>query len=185
MTKQTGFTLIELIMVIVILGVLSAFALPRFADLSGNAETAAMVGARASAKSSSAILHAVALSTDQTGAVGEVWMEGSTYATVWGYPDAGGFGLVTGTTANGFDLAQAATLDDYAIIYETAAANIYNSVNTVAVQADAPSVMITSSPATVGNPCFIYTQATSASSAPTFSDMAALANPSTTVYSCP
>ena len=30
--KQRGFTLIELIMVIVILGVLSAFALPRFAD---------------------------------------------------------------------------------------------------------------------------------------------------------
>ena len=35
--NQLGFTLIELIMVIVILGVLSAFAIPKFADLSSQA----------------------------------------------------------------------------------------------------------------------------------------------------
>lgn len=39
---QQGFTLIELIMVIVILGILSAFALPRFADFSSNARTATL-----------------------------------------------------------------------------------------------------------------------------------------------
>jgi len=37
MDIQSGFTLIELVMVIVILGLLSAFALPRFADLGGEA----------------------------------------------------------------------------------------------------------------------------------------------------
>jgi prepilin-type N-terminal cleavage/methylation domain-containing protein len=49
-----GFTLIELIIVIVLLGVLSAFALPRFADLSSNAEDAVVegfVGAIRSARS--------------------------------------------------------------------------------------------------------------------------------------
>ena len=38
--NQLGFTLIELVMVIVVLGVLSAFALPRFADLNDDAHAA-------------------------------------------------------------------------------------------------------------------------------------------------
>lgn len=42
--NQQGFTLIELIIVIVILGILAAVALPKFVDLSGEAEDAALKG---------------------------------------------------------------------------------------------------------------------------------------------
>lgn len=43
-SRQTGFTMIELIVVIVILGVLAATALPKFINMRGDAEQAAVDG---------------------------------------------------------------------------------------------------------------------------------------------
>jgi MSHA pilin protein MshA len=59
MNNQGGFTLIELVMVIVILGILAASAIPSFVDVSGDAEQAAVDGMAGALGSASAINYAV------------------------------------------------------------------------------------------------------------------------------
>ena len=68
MNKQTGFTLIELIMVIVILGILAATALPKFVNLSSDARTAAVQALEGSMRSANSIIYAKAAVNNQMGA---------------------------------------------------------------------------------------------------------------------
>ncbi len=53
--SQNGFTLIELVIVIVILGILAAVAIPKFLDLSGDARQAATQGVAGALNSGSSI----------------------------------------------------------------------------------------------------------------------------------
>jgi len=79
-TQQRGFTLIELVVVITILGILAAFALPRFAGLESSARKATVDGLTGSVRSASALVHAAWLVKGDSGAQ-SIALEGATVST--------------------------------------------------------------------------------------------------------
>lgn len=83
--KQKGFTLIELVVVIVILGILAATALPKFIDLAGDARGGVVRGVEASMRGANTMLYAKAAAKSQLGAAGSVTTNGATVALVYGY----------------------------------------------------------------------------------------------------
>jgi MSHA pilin protein MshA len=91
--KVSGFTLIELVVVITILGILSAFAIPKFIALDSQARIATVNGLGGTVKSAAALARGLDMATS-AGTTGPVTMEGAAVALVNSYPDstAGGIG---------------------------------------------------------------------------------------------
>ena len=90
-SNEQGFTLIELIVVIVILGILAAFAIPRFVNLQNDARVSVLQGINGSLQAASALVYSKSLVSGATGSASSSVNigQGVVIATAYGYPTAG------------------------------------------------------------------------------------------------
>ena len=98
--RQQGFTLIELILVIVILGVLSVVAAPKFIDLNSDAKKATLQGLAAAIQSAAELTYMKAITNgvEKESSNNDVTINGERVELKYGYPEArpdkGGLGII-------------------------------------------------------------------------------------------
>jgi MSHA pilin protein MshA len=157
MKRQQGFTLIELVAVIVLLGILAATALPRFVNLQSDARIAVLQGVIASMKGAGTQIRAKALiAGNETAADDDVTDNGNTVDIAFGYPQAASDG--------GQDIEDLITIDEPQIRWSTPAAAT-DTTRVVGYDRDGDGTIET----TPGqDDCYVtYTEAANATTPPT------------------
>ncbi|QSX39170.1 type II secretion system protein [Shewanella sedimentimangrovi] len=90
MQKQQGFTLIELVVVIIILGILAVTAAPKFINLQGDARKATVEGVKAALQGANSLIYSKAALAGQEKATGASVSIGNSLSvtTDYGYLDS-------------------------------------------------------------------------------------------------
>ncbi|WP_086981508.1 type II secretion system protein [Vibrio aphrogenes] len=87
MKKQGGFTLIELVVVIVILGILAVTAAPKFLNLQDDAKVSAVKGLAGAMKGAMGITYGkAAVAGEEAKETGYILVDGVSTAVKYGYP---------------------------------------------------------------------------------------------------
>ena len=95
MKRNAGFTLIELIVVIAILGILAVTAAPKFINLQNDARKSTVTAMAGSVKSAAVMTYSKAVLAGKDGAKSgkTVTVDGNSVDLVWGYPAATASGI--------------------------------------------------------------------------------------------
>jgi len=93
MNKQSGFTLIELVVVIIILGILAATAVPKFVDLQADARASALTGVKGALESAATLTYSRA-AIDGNEGLNDGSTEANGVIIAFGYPEASDTALI-------------------------------------------------------------------------------------------